>query len=137
MPGEWERKIIKAGYNKLAERCHPDHGGKAEDMIALNAARDNLLSWLSTIAAADGPNPVIPSPEIFPRIPHSQPVTPPWPQAQRPAWLTPEVEAQLREVFSKLRRTDPVIDQSVGFVAHVMDFFTKSPKKKRGAYRRR
>ena len=79
MPGEWEKKIIKAGYTKLAERCHPDHGGKAEEMIALNAARDRLVACL------EGPPPI-------PGQPINAIPVPPWP-ASRSVRIIPLAEA--------------------------------------------
>ena len=79
MPGEWEKKIIKAGYTKLAERCHPDHGGKAEDMIALNAARDRL------VASLEAPAPI-------PGQPINAIPVPPWP-ASRSVRIIPLAEA--------------------------------------------
>ena len=121
MPGEWERKIIKAGYIKLAEKSHTDHGGKAEDMVALNAARDNLLSRIDV-----------------PQVPIPQPISPPWPTAVRPEWLNPEIEAQIREVITRvrLRQRDPDVSAGVDLVGQIFDFFTK-PRKPRGPYKRR
>lgn len=43
MAGEIEQQIVKAGYRQLAKKLHPDRGGTAAQMVALNAARDHLL----------------------------------------------------------------------------------------------
>jgi DnaJ homolog subfamily C member 19 len=37
------RPVVEAAYKKLAVRAHPDHGGDADLMRRLNAARDLLL----------------------------------------------------------------------------------------------
>jgi len=37
------RAVVEAAYRKLATLNHPDHGGDAELMRRLNAARDHLL----------------------------------------------------------------------------------------------
>ncbi len=55
MPVNWQQEIIRAGYKKLAEKFHPDHDGKACDMIALNGARDELLSWLGVVGVIKEP----------------------------------------------------------------------------------
>ena len=41
----WEQRIIEAGYRALAKQHHPDKGGQAADMVALNAARDRLVEF--------------------------------------------------------------------------------------------
>lgn len=38
----WMQKIIKAGFNDLARKHHPDMGGTTQDMQELNASYDAL-----------------------------------------------------------------------------------------------
>ena len=37
-----EKQMLKRMYKKMAVECHPDHGGKMEDMQVLNALKDKL-----------------------------------------------------------------------------------------------
>jgi hypothetical protein len=39
---EWALAIVSAGFRALALRHHPDHGGKAPDMVAIYDA----AAWL-------------------------------------------------------------------------------------------
>lgn len=41
------RELVSAGYRSLAQRYHPDRGGRHEDMTRLNQAAE----WLRKIAA--------------------------------------------------------------------------------------
>jgi hypothetical protein len=41
---ELSRLIIEAGYRAICKKIHPDVGGSHEDMVALNNAKDKLLS---------------------------------------------------------------------------------------------
>ena len=41
----WVEKLIKAGHHALAQRHHPDRGGSAEDMQAINAAAEQLKDF--------------------------------------------------------------------------------------------
>ena len=54
MSVDLELQIIAAGYRQLSKKLHPDHGGTAEQMIQLNAARDRLKALL--YASMDNPS---------------------------------------------------------------------------------
>lgn len=41
-------KIIQIGYRRLAQECHPDHGGDGQTMTVLNLAMEALRAWLTT-----------------------------------------------------------------------------------------
>jgi hypothetical protein len=41
----WVEKLIKAGHRALAQKYHPDRGGNAEDMQAINAAAEQLKDF--------------------------------------------------------------------------------------------
>lgn len=36
--------LFKAGYRAMAKKCHPDHGGNADDMSELNSLKDLLIN---------------------------------------------------------------------------------------------
>jgi hypothetical protein len=81
----WQEKIISAGYRRLAVRLHPDKGGNAEDMAALNAARDRLLrlarvsdeEFAMGVGTYDPPQPQPARQKAEVKIPNSV-VMPPW-----------------------------------------------------------
>lgn len=43
----WVEKLIKAGHHTLAQKYHPDRGGSAEDMQAINAAAEQLKDFVA------------------------------------------------------------------------------------------
>lgn len=42
-----ERDDIEKAYRRLASAHHPDRGGDAARMVAINRARDEALLWLT------------------------------------------------------------------------------------------
>jgi hypothetical protein len=64
---EVEKSIISAGYRQLAKKAHPDAGGSDKAMIALNSARDRLLSAVSAAPPrpAPPPQPTVPYTPTF------------------------------------------------------------------------
>jgi hypothetical protein len=40
------RELVQAGFRQMALRFHPDHGGRAEDMRALNLLMEKLREQL-------------------------------------------------------------------------------------------
>jgi len=40
------QEILKAGYRAVLQRVHPDHGGKHDDTIAVQAAYEALASYV-------------------------------------------------------------------------------------------
>lgn len=45
-------EIVSAGYRKLAQVYHPDHGGEGQTMTLLNLAVEGLREWLRGQKAA-------------------------------------------------------------------------------------
>lgn len=45
-------QIAKAGFRKLSEQMHPDHGGSTEKMVTLNAAYEQLKMAIGEIKRA-------------------------------------------------------------------------------------
>jgi Putative quorum-sensing-regulated virulence factor len=41
------REMVSARYHSLAQKHHPDHGGRHADMVTLNRAKE----WLDTVVA--------------------------------------------------------------------------------------
>lgn len=39
---DWVERIVQVGFRELAKRCHPDHGGKTDEMRELNNANAKL-----------------------------------------------------------------------------------------------
>ena len=44
--GPWTAADVKAQYRKLAMQYHPDRGGNAAKMAAINAAHEQAMAWL-------------------------------------------------------------------------------------------
>jgi hypothetical protein len=42
----WVEQLIKAGHHALAQKHHPDRGGSAEEMQAINAAAAQLKDFV-------------------------------------------------------------------------------------------
>jgi hypothetical protein len=50
VPDDYSREDILIGFRRAAKRCHPDHGGTAEQFRALVEARDRLLASIGITA---------------------------------------------------------------------------------------
>ena len=104
MAGELQKQIIAAGYKQLAKKAHPDHHGTAEEMIALNAARDRLLDLIR-----------IPGDNIHAAPPRY--VNPSGPQPPR----------TVAEVIERAREIDPTI----GVLFDIAEILIQKPPKRR------
>ena len=110
MAGDLEKQIIAAGYRQLAKKAHPDHHGTAEEMIALNAARDRLIECVDDFIGACG----VPEGTTHHDYPFS-----PYAPANPPS--------NLAELYQMLHKSDP----TVGLILDVIEGVLKK-KAKRG-----